>query len=292
MDRLIIGCGYLGRRVAALWRERGDRVFALTRRPAGAEEFRRLGLQPVLGDVLDPASLRALPAAATVLHAVGWDRASGLSMREVYVQGLANVLDALAPPERFLYVSSTSVYGQTQGEEVDEDAPAEPQEESGQIVRAAERLLQQRLPGAIVLRFAGIYGPGRLLRQQTIEKGEAIVGDAEKWLNLIHVDDGAAVVAAAAERARPGTILNISDHRPVRRREFYTHLARVLGASEPRFVAPPRDAPLPPHEQANRRLVNRRMIAELGVALRYPSFVEGLTSLPFAGRHPGESPRH
>jgi nucleoside-diphosphate-sugar epimerase len=276
VDRLIVGCGYLGRRVAGLWLAAGHRVVGTTRSPGQAEELRRLGVRPVVCDVLDPASLGSLPAAATVVYCVGLDRSSGRSMREVYVQGLGNVLDRLPPPGRFLYVSSTSVYGQDRGEEVDETAATEPQEESGRVVLEAERLLRSRLPGAVLLRFAGIYGPGRLLRRQAVEKGEVILGDPERWLNLIHVEDGAAAVLAAEERARPGEVYNVCDGRPVRRREFYAELARLLGAPPPRFVLPDPSAPLPPHERANRRLLGRRMREEMGVEPRYPSYVEGL----------------
>src|SRR5882724_11892853 len=134
MDKLIIGCGYLGRRVAALWHEQGHRVFATTRRVEGATELRALGHAPVVCDVLDVDSLRSLPRVHTVVYAIGLDRSSGQTMRDVYVLGLVNVLDALPAPDRFLYVSSSSVYGQTSGEWVDETSPTEPQEESGKIV--------------------------------------------------------------------------------------------------------------------------------------------------------------
>src|SRR4051812_184836 len=101
--RLIFGCGYLGRRVASLWLDGGRRVAALTRRNADA--LRARGIEPIAGDVLDPASLRMLPPASTVLYSVGVDRAAGRPMREVYVTGLSNVLDALPSCERFIYVS-------------------------------------------------------------------------------------------------------------------------------------------------------------------------------------------
>ncbi len=78
-DALILGCGYLGSRVAAHWRDAGRRVAALTRHRAA--EFAAVGLHPVIGDVLDPASLRSLPPARTVLYAVALDRSSGRSMR-------------------------------------------------------------------------------------------------------------------------------------------------------------------------------------------------------------------
>ena len=112
--QLILGCGYLGRRVAALWRAQGRRVTALTRTNAAA--LRAGGIESVTGDVCDPDTLRALPGASTVLYAVGMDYRAARPMHEVYVRGLANVLDTLPPCARFIYVSSTSVYGQSAGE--------------------------------------------------------------------------------------------------------------------------------------------------------------------------------
>src|SRR5258708_3859424 len=114
-DKLVIGCGYLGRVVAAQWRDAGHRVFATTRSPQRAEDLRSTGLEPVLCDVLRPDSLRALPSSAeTIVYCVGLDRTAGVPMRIVYVSGLANVLTALEDwAGRFVYVSSTGVYAQT-----------------------------------------------------------------------------------------------------------------------------------------------------------------------------------
>lgn len=271
---LVIGCGYLGRRVVGLWRAAGRRVVALTR--GRAEELVALGVEPLVGNVLDPATLTGLPAASTVLYAVGMDRAAGRSMRDVYVGGLANVLDALPPCDRFLYVSSTGVYGQTDGSEVDESSPTEPVEESGKVVLEAERLLRARRPDAVVLRFAGIYGPGRLLRRQALLTGEPLVGDAGKWLNLIHVEDGAGAVLAAERDARPGDTVLVADGTPVRRRDFYTHLAGLLGAPTARFEPYPASHVVP--AEANRRVDNRKLRDGLGFTLWYPSYVGGLAA--------------
>ena len=196
---LIIGCGYLGRRAAAAWREEGRMVYAFTRNRA--EVLKETGFTPIPGDVTDPSTLKNLPQVETVLYAVGLDRSAGKSMRAVYVDGLANVLDALPSPAKFLYVSSSSVYGQSNGEWVTEESPTEPAEESGKVVREAEQLLQKRMPTAVVLRFAGIYGPGRLLRESAVRAGEPLIGDADKWLNLIHVNDGVRAVLAAEAKA-------------------------------------------------------------------------------------------
>lgn len=275
MDKLIIGCGYLGRRVAKLWQAAGARVCATTRARPG--ELQAAGIEPIVCDVLVPDSLKTLPAVSTVLYCVGLDRTAGACMREVFVRGLRNVLDNLPAVQRFLYVSSTSVYGQSAGDEVDENSPTEPEEESGRIVLAAEQLLRARLPKAVILRFAGIYGPGRLLRRQAIEKGEPIVADPQRWLNLIHVEDGAAAVLAAEKWAAPGSIINVCDGHPVRRREFFTLLAHLLAAPEPRFQVPDSAAPHPPHEKTNRRISNRKLCDELHLKFRFPTWREGLT---------------
>jgi nucleoside-diphosphate-sugar epimerase len=273
---LIIGCGYLGQRVAPLWREQGRRVFALTR--SRSDELRSVGLVPIVGDILQPETLKSLPPARVVLYAVGFDRSSGAAFREVYIDGLRNVLDALPhTPERFLYVSSTGVYGQSDSEEIDERAPTEPRDENGKILLEAERLLMRELPTAIILRFTAIYGPGRLMRRVAVEKGEPISGDGDKWLNLIQVEDGARAVLAAEQRGRPGSVYHVSDGHPVRRSEFYAYLAGLLNAPPVRFAPP--GPPAPRDERGNRRISNRKMREELGAELLYPNYLEGIKAL-------------
>lgn len=270
VDYLIFGCGYLGMRLARqLLPACPGRVAALTRNRQA--ELAACGLLPICGDVTDPATLTALPLARRVVYCVGFDRRVGKPMQEVYVQGLANVLARLPRPDRFVYVSSTSVYGQRDGSEVDESAPTEPVEPSGHIVLAAERTLRQHLPDAVILRFAGIYGPGRLLREQSIRAGEPIPADPEKFLNLIHVDDGVQAVLAACERAPAGATFNVADDAPPRRREFYGTLARLLAAPPVRFTSPP-DGDSP----ANRRISNRTLRQMLGVNLYYADYTTGL----------------
>src|SRR5260370_3604798 len=125
MDKFIIGCGYLGKRVAALWQAQGQRVFATTRaRPDG---LRAGGIEPVVCDVLVSDSLKALPAVSTVLYCVGLDRAGGASMRDVFVRGLGNALDPLPAAERFLYATSPSVNGTSTAEAGDEKSATAPE---------------------------------------------------------------------------------------------------------------------------------------------------------------------
>ena len=279
MKKLIIGCGYVGCRLAARWREAGHQVFATTRSPVRADQFARKGWKPVLCDVTKPAGIE-LPAVDVAVIAVGFDRGGGPTMREVYVEGLENVLQRLSPDARCIYVSSTSVYGQTAGELVDENSQTAPQESSGQIVLAAERVLQANRPRATILRFAGIYGPGRLLREQALRDCKPIVASPDRWLNLIQVEDGVSAIEMAEVKGEPGSIYNVADDEPVKRGDFFARLAGLLGAPPPRFESP-QGGDVPPHELAHRRISNRRMHIDLGVALAYPSYREGLAgSIP------------
>src|SRR5262249_53289182 len=186
----------------------------------------------------------------------------------------SNTLDVLPAPRRFVYVSSTSVYGQTDGGWVDESSPTEPGDESGRIVLECERLLRERLPAAIILRFAGIYGPGRIIKRAALEKGEPLATDPDRRINLIHVEDGARTVVAGAERGQLGTTYNVADGRPVTRREYYTALAEFLGAPPPRFEPTPASGSR--QDRTDRRVSNRRLRDELGVELDYPDFKAGL----------------
>ena len=92
MNLVIIGCGYVGRRAAALWLDQDHTVAALTRSTTTAAQFLADGIQPVIGDVMQPESLAELPDADLLLYAVGFDRGAGYSQRDVYVDGLQNVL--------------------------------------------------------------------------------------------------------------------------------------------------------------------------------------------------------
>ena len=271
MRALIFGCGYLGQRLAEQWVAEGHEIHATTRNQQRAADLAKAGLVPHVCDVTDPLSLLSLPEVEVVVWAVGLDRSVGVPMHRVYVEGLANALAALPGEPRIVHVSSTGVYGQTDGGEVDEQAPTNPLEESGRVVLEAETLLRSRRPGAVVLRFAGIYGPGRLIRARDLLAGAPLAIDPENWLNLIHVEDGVRAVRAACLRGTPGETYNVCDDRPARRREFYAFLAGRLGAPPPRFVAPSSSG-----DEANRRIVNRRLRMDLGVALAYPSFEEGV----------------
>jgi nucleoside-diphosphate-sugar epimerase len=283
MRKLIFGCGYLGRRVADRWVQQGDDVFAVTRSAERAAEFTSAGISPIIADVALPESLNQLPSAHTVLFAVGYDRTAEPSQRDVYVTGLKNVLNQLAGNvSRFLHISSTSVYGEQSGGDVDETTSCEPVTASGKVCLEAEQTVQQffqniedETSSFNILRLAGLYGPGRLLRRlDQLKSGESIPRNPNAILNLIHVDDAVSAVLACEKNGRPKETYLISDDNPLTRREYYETLSRLANTSPPVFsevTDQPSRAP-----GFNKRCQNKRMHDELQVELKYPTAEAGL----------------
>jgi nucleoside-diphosphate-sugar epimerase len=283
VSTLIIGCGYVGTRLGARLVRDGGRVYGTIRSPARAEEIARSGIEPVIVDVLRLETLRPLPEVERAFHAVGFDRSAGAALREVYVDGLQNVLDHLPPSvRRFVYASSTGVYGQTRGEWVDEESPTHPEHESGRVVLEAEGRVRawadSRGVSAVILRFAGLYGPGRIVRRAMLERGELIPGDPEKLLNMVHIDDAAQAAAAALDVGTPEPIYLVADDRPVTRREYYAVAAEALGAPEPQFEPPRPGSAEAARDATSKRVDNRRMKRGLGVNLLYPDITTGLAA--------------
>jgi nucleoside-diphosphate-sugar epimerase len=268
MTTLIVGCGYLGRRVASRLIERGERVLGTTRRESNADVLSSLGIEPVVLDVLAPSNV---PEFDRLLYCVGFDRGAGETRRTVYVEGLSRFLEVVRGRRyRFVYASSTSVYAQDDGSWVDEDSPTEPRQESGLACLEAERVARGH--GASVLRLAGLYGPGRIIRREALLAGEPIAAEPDKVVNFVQIDDAAAATVAALDLAEAGRIYNVADDRPVSRLELYTTTSECLGVAPPRFEP----AKGPGADEPNRRIANRRMKEELRVILRYPDVATGL----------------
>jgi nucleoside-diphosphate-sugar epimerase len=290
MTKLIFGCGYLGERVAHRWRDARRKVIVVTRQNERAEHFRQQGYDAIVADVTRPETLSQLPAAETVLYAVGFDRTRENSIHDVYAGGVRNVLAALSDDTgRFIYISTTGVYGSGDGAWIDETTPPNPGREGGKASLAAEQVLANHQFGArgIVLRLAGIYGPGRVPFIEELRAGKPIPAPESGWLNLVHVDDAAAVVVAAAETQfeslnspdRKPVVYCVSDGHPVERAEFYCEVARQIGVPPPQFVAPDPNSPRAARAEANRRISNARMLADLRVTLAYPDYRAGLAAI-------------
>ena len=203
--------------------------------------------------------------------------------REVYLQGTRNLVEWLgAAPKKFVYTSSTSVYGQNDGSLVKETSPTEPAAETGKMLVETEQVLltaarQQKFP-AVIFRVAGIYGPGRGYWFRQYLKNEArIEGTGARILNMIHRDDVVGAIIAALKSGRPGEVYNAVDDEPVSQLNFFQWLSGPLGKELPPSLPEDTDAE---HKRGvtNKKVSNRRLKMELGYQFKYPTFRQGYTA--------------
>ena len=250
-------------------------VYGTTRSPEKGERLSSLGIQPVLLDITRPLDPGSLPETDRVLYCVGIDRKEGDSIRAVHLDGLSRVLDALrvrGPIARLVHVSSTSVYGESQGEWVTEETPPNPKTEAGRACLEAEQCVSRSRFDASILRYSGLYGPGRIIGKGALEKREAISGDPEGWLNLIEIDDAAEAAIAVLDQGKAARTYLATDDRPVRRREYYERVARWLNVDPPRFST----AVVARSDRSDKRVSNRRIQDELGFRLQSAEIEAGL----------------
>ena len=170
--RLVAGCGALGMRVARRWIAAGDQVWGTTR--SRRELLIEAGIVPIVAD-LGSDRLPALPEVDTVFWAVGFDRRSETTPHDLHVGGLARLLDAVPSAVRVVLSSSTGVWGDGDGELVDEQTPVCPSRPSAVAIVEAETMLRRHPKGpGVALRFAGLYGPERLPRLDDLRAGREI----------------------------------------------------------------------------------------------------------------------
>ena len=276
---LIFGCGYLGSRVAAVARDRGDTVFATTRDLGKAKCLAGQGFTPVVADWADSRTLARLPQVDRVLVAVSYDRRSGQDRYESQVGGFARLLQVLDPDVDVCYVSTTGVYHQTDGSWVDETSPTHPGRDGGKAHLDAEALLWRMRPHSksCILRLAGIYGPGRIPRAADVIAGRPIASPELGYLNLIHVDDAADAVLASWNPSVQRLYV-VADDEPMLRGDFYREIAKQTRSAEPTFVSPPADSPKSFRSETNKRIWNRRLKRDLVPRLKFPTYREGLSN--------------
>jgi len=284
MRALIIGCGYVGIPLGAELVRQGHTVFGV-RRSAGAEsKLSACGIQPLVADISQPADLARLPGPFDwVVNCVSSTKGGVDEYRQVYLNGTRNVIDWLSatPPKKFVYTSSTSVYGQADGSVVKESSPTDPASETSRVLVETEKLLlaataEHRFP-AVILRVAGIYGPDRgHLFQQYLKNEARIAGQGERLINMIHRDDLVGALIAALKNGRPGEIYNAVDDEPVAQIHFFRWLSETLGKWMPPY-ATGEEAADRKRGLTNKKVSNRRLKMELGCQFKYPTFRQGYT---------------
>jgi len=285
MRVLIVGCGYVGLPLGAELVKQGHEVFGLRRTLANVEELTAAGLQPVAADITRPEELLKLPAPFDwVVNTVSSTQGGVEEYERVYLSGTRHLVESLAPTplRKFVFTSSTSVYGQTDGSVVKEASPTEPSSPTSRVLVATEKLLleaaQSRKFPAVILRVAGIYGPERgHLFWQYLRDEARLIGKGERFLNMIHRDDLVTALMAALKNGRPGEIYNAVDDEPVAQIHFFRWLSETLGKWMPPSAAGEENAQRK-RGLTNKKVSNRKLRMELGVPLKYPTFRQGYTA--------------
>lgn len=284
---LIIGCGDVARR-ALPELQRRYRVTALVRSLDPVLDS--AGVGQIAGDLDDAASLAPLLGRAERIAHLAPPSAGGtLDTR------MRSLLAALAPrgrgamlPRRFVYLSTSGVYGDCAGEWVDETRPPNPQTERAMRRLDAERALsdwgERNQVEIAILRVPGIYASDRLPLERLARGTPALRPEEDVYTNHIHADDLAGILVAALESARVGGVYNASDDGPMKMGEFFDLVADRSGLARPPRISREEAARLLPPEllsfmSESRRLSNRRMKAELGVRLRYSTARDGVPGI-------------
>jgi nucleoside-diphosphate-sugar epimerase len=279
MRVLIVGCGYVGLPLGAeLVRQRHE-VFGLRRSAAAETELKHAGIQPLLADITQPSTLAKLPRKFDWVVNCTASGGGVEDYRKIYLEGNRNLIAWLAdcPPKKFIYTSSTSVYGQNDGSVVTEKSPAEPDADTAKVLLETEKLLLAASPNfpAVILRVAGIYGPARGHWFKQFLKNEArIEGDGARFLNMIHCDDLIGVIIAALKNGQPGEIYNAADDAPVSQLNFLKWLEAELKRPMPASVSADAEV-LRRRGVTNKRVSNAKLKAELKYEFRFPDFRAG-----------------
>jgi nucleoside-diphosphate-sugar epimerase len=284
MRVLIVGCGYVGAPLGAALVEAGHSVVGLRRTGAASEDLRAVGIEPVLADVTDLESLRRIPGPFDwVVNTAASGGGGEDSYRQVYLEGTRNLVNWLSSmsPSRMVYTSSTGVYGQDDGSVVKETSPTEPVAPTARVLVETERLLLEaaaRNFPAVILRVAGIYGPGRgHWFQQYLANEVRIPGTGQRILNMIHRDDLVRIIIAALQSGRGGEVYNAVDDEPVTMIQFFRWLSETLGKNMPPFVAEDGEQS-GKRGVTNKRVSNRKIKMELGARYLYPTYRQGYTA--------------
>lgn len=277
----IIGAGYTGSRIAQFFVAKKQKVFALTRSAQKAQGLESEKINPIIADLTKPETLTQIPPAHFVVICPAPDPApkytSGVDLghskekayEDIYLKGIGNYLEAIKKnPKPFLivYLSSTGVWQDQAGDMFDESVLPQPVSTKAKIlVEAEKQILNCGLPAA-VLRLSGIYGPGRNRFQAFQKKEWPVPGSADRWMNMIHVDDIAACLPTFFKNAKEGEVYLGTDDQPFLMSELAQWINEKTGVR--REFSFSKDLP------QGRQLKNTKF-KDLGISLKYPTFREG-----------------
>ncbi len=267
MKRLLIaGCGDLGIRLARRLTPEHWTVHGLRRHPERLPDT----IQGIKADLSEPKSLKNMSSEWDgIVYQATPDSRAPEPYRRAYVTGLDNLLSHCKSVGRLIFVSSTAVYGQSEGEWVNEESVTEPGSFSGQTLLEAEAIAAAA--NGMRVRFSGIYGPGRDFLMRSVLSGQARCRTSPpQWTNRIHAEDCAAALKHLLELEQPANLYCASDSLPTRRCDILDWLAEQLKAP-----APGRDEE---GQDQGKRVSNERL-TDSGFVFQYPDFRTGYREL-------------
>jgi nucleoside-diphosphate-sugar epimerase len=255
----------------------------MTRSEEHAKAIATAGIAPAMGDVTRPETLPdALEGAGVVYHMLGGMRGTPEALRALHVGGTRHVLAALPPSvRRYIYVSSTAVYGQTDGGWVDETAPTEPTSSLGRLRVEAEALVRVASGRGgretLILRPSSIYRPAGPLYGQIREGTYKIGSDPTKWMNHIYIDDFLGAMVLAVGRGRGGEAYNLTDDVPHPALDYFHFIADTMGAPRPPVTfEPSADGCAALVRESDKRVRNAKIRAAFAWTPKFPSYREGI----------------
>lgn len=280
---ILVGCGYLGAKIFQRLSRSSYKVVGIVRSKETHESLLSRGYQIECCDVSRSDAAKQLQAlchstlcqAAPTLwiHCASTRGGDEAQYRGVYLLGVRSLISAF-PDAYGIFVSSTSVYPQRDGQWVQEDSQTDNCLTRAQILLEAEKLVLQN--GGAVARLAGIYGPGRSVLLRKFLRGEAVIeADGGRWINQIHVEDAADAIGLIAAVQPRGEIFNVADDSPMTQREVYTEMAKRLS----RDLPPRADAPIVRKRGNTSKRVSNQKLKTLGWKPKYPNFFEAWEEL-------------
>jgi nucleoside-diphosphate-sugar epimerase len=285
---LIVGCGDVGLRVARALPSR-VRILALTSSPERAPALRAVGITPLLGNLDHPSTLARLAGLASrVIHLAPPPTDNEKQWwRDPRTQRLVQALRKRTLPHSLVYGSTSGVYGDCQGDWVAETrtvAPHTPRAQRRVDAEQSIRLLGRAGVRSSILRIPGIYAADRDggTPRTRLLKGTPVLQSADDvYTNHIHADDLARACLAALWRAKAQRVYNVSDNSQLKMGDYFDQAADLYGLGRPPRVARSSAQDQLPlmllsFMSESRRLLNTRMLQELGVRLRYPTTLDGL----------------
>ena len=280
---LIVGSGDVARRILSRLAQR-YRVYALLRDASRAAAWRAAGAIPLLADLDDRASLQRLSGLADiVLHLAP---PPGEGQKDTRTRNLLAALGkGKSLPRQLVYVSTTGVYGDCAGAQIDETRRVQPESARAGRRVDAERGLRQwgRRTGVRVsiLRAPGIYAADRLPVERLRKGLPALVEADDVFTNHIHADDLAAACIAALRHGAANRAYNVVDDSDLRMAEYFDRVADAFALPRPvRITRQVAEKTLSAMQlsfmRESRRIGNRRLKNELKLRLAYPSIDDGI----------------